>query len=146
MTAPYNESDSASFYRDAYAGRGQIGHGFDVFAGRPVMGGDGIGSALSGLARIAMPMLKRGAINLGKRVLNAGANVAGDIIRGDNIKGSLKRRFAATGQDLLGDVVGAFAPDTLKGPKKRRKAPAPRRPRPRRNTPARRRAGRRILI
>ena len=65
MTAPYDERDSDAFYRDLFKPGGQHGGGIDVFAGRSVMGGDGLGTVLSGLARIALPVLKRGALNLG---------------------------------------------------------------------------------
>ena len=114
MTAPYNEGDTDAFYKDLFRPGEQSGGGIDVFSGRPVMGGDGLGSVLSGLARIVLPALKRRAINLGKRVLNAGRSIVGDIMRRDNVKQSLKRHFADTGTNLLGDVVGSMAPDVVK--------------------------------
>lgn len=112
MAAPYREDDSSVFYRDYY--NNQSGGGMPVFAGRPIMGGDGIGNVLSGLFRAVAPVLKRGAVNLGKRALTAGANVANDVIQGKNVKSSLKRRFANTGKDILSDVVGSLRPDSLK--------------------------------
>lgn len=51
-----------------------------VFAGRAIMGANGIGSVLSGLFRAVNPMLKCSAVNLGKRVLIAGADVTNDVI------------------------------------------------------------------
>lgn len=83
--------------------------GLTAFAGRPVMGGDGLGSALVGLARAVLPGLKQGAVNLGKRALTAGAHAAREVIGGTNMRTSLKRSFEATGSDILGDVAGALS-------------------------------------
>ena len=66
MLVPYRESDSKGYYDEYF--KAQAG-GMPVFSGRPVMGGAGIGSVLSGLLRASTPFLKKGAKALGKRVL-----------------------------------------------------------------------------
>lgn len=75
------------------------------------MGGDGFGSVL---ASSVVPAFKRGAVNLGKCVLTTKAHMARDTIGGANTGMLLKRRFVATGSNILGDVVGALAPNSLK--------------------------------
>ena len=71
--------------------------------------------------RAVAPTLKAGAKSLAKRGLAAAANVAGDIVRGDNFGASAKKHFAAQGKDLLGDVLGAIRPDAVKAGSRKRK-------------------------
>ena len=52
--------------------RGQRGHGF--------------GSLFGGLIRSAMPLIKRGAVALGKGALKTGLRIADDVMSGQNIK------------------------------------------------------------
>lgn len=111
MGTPYRQSDSTDYYVDYF--RTQRG-GLPVFAGKSVMGGAGIGSVLSGLLRSATPLLKRGAVALGKRALTAASGTAADVIRGANVKTAAKRRLASVGKDLLGDVTAAMMPDSIK--------------------------------
>ena len=119
---PYFTSDSSSFYDQYY--KRQAGEGLQVYRGRRHLGrqsGAGIGSLFSGLMRAVAPTLKAGAKSLAKRGLAAAANVAGDIVRGDNFGASAKKHFAAQGKDLLGDVLGAIRPDAVKAPGRKRK-------------------------
>ncbi len=111
MGVPYRESDSSAYYVDYF--RNQRG-GMPVFSGRTVMGGSGIGSVLSGLLRSATPLLKKGAVALGKRALTTGTRAASDVLRGANVKESLKRRSKQTVNDLFGDVAHALLPDASK--------------------------------
>ena len=111
MGVPYRESDSRAYYVDYF--KNQRG-GMPVFSGRTVMGGSGIGSVLSGLLRSATPLLKKSAVALGKRALSTGARTASDVLRGANVKESLKRRSKATVADIIGDVQHALLPDATK--------------------------------
>ena len=45
-----------------------------------------------GLLRSAMPLIKRGAVALGKGALKTGVRIAGDVLSGQNIKTAAKRR------------------------------------------------------
>ena len=67
-------------YKDYYVG--QVGDALPVFAGGRVQRGHGLGSLFGGLIRNAAPLIKRGAIALGKRALTTGLNVAGDALSG----------------------------------------------------------------
>ena len=100
--SPYYPEDSADMYEEYYAE--QIGNGLAVYQGKPLMTGNGIGSVFKGLFRSALPMLKRGAVAAGKKLLTSGAGVLGDVIGGANVKESAKKRFKAAGADLLDDV------------------------------------------
>lgn len=128
MIVPYNESDSALFYRDFY--RSQVGNGLSVYRGKVnTMQGRGIGSFLSGLLKKAAPVLKSAAKHAGKQLLTTGAQVASDVVSGQNVGASLKRRFEDTGKGLLQDALGGVSNLASGGapPKKRRKTPKKRR-------------------
>ena len=88
----------------------------------PRQSGDGIGSLFAGLARAIAPAMKAGVKSLAKRGLVAAANVAGDVVRGENVKTSAKRRLVASGKDLLSDLTGAMRPDVVKRRARKRKA------------------------
>ena len=63
----------------------------------------GLGSLFGGLIRNAVPLIKRGALALGKRALKTGLGVAGDVLSGQNIKESAKpkRWVKETGKDMI---------------------------------------------
>ena len=64
--------------------------------------GRGLGSSLiAGLSRVAVPLLKKGVTTIGKQALSTGAQLAGDIISGKNVKKAVKRRAQQSGQKLL---------------------------------------------
>jgi len=99
---PYAPEDSTEMYEDYYDA--QVGQGLSVYKGKPMMTGNGIGSIFSGLVRSALPMLKRGAKSVGKKLLTTAAGVAGDVLSGENLKKSASNRFRTAGADLLDDV------------------------------------------
>ena len=90
-------------YDDYYAR--QVGGALPYFTGARVQKGHGFGSLVSGLLRSIAPLIKRGALALGKRVLTTGAQIAGDVVDGQSIKKATKRRATAAGR-ALGPVVG----------------------------------------
>ena len=61
----------------------------------------------SGLIRSAMPLIKRGALTLGKGTLKIGLGVAGDVLSGQSIKSSAKRRLKETGKDMISKMLGS---------------------------------------
>ena len=71
-------------YNDYYAR--QVGGALPYFTGARVQRGHGFGSLFSGLLRSVAPLIKRGAVALGKRALTTGAQIAGDVVAGQNIK------------------------------------------------------------
>ena len=82
-------------YDDYYAR--QVGGALPYFSGARVQNGYGFGSLFSGLLRSVAPLIKRGAVALGKRALTTGAQLAGDVVAGQNIKKATKRRATAAG-------------------------------------------------
>ena len=94
-------------YEDYYLN--QVGKGaarLPVYSGLPVQRGHGFGGILRSLARSAAPLLKRGAIAVGKQLLKTGGRVASDVVAGKNLKTSLKRRAQESIQDLGKKVLG----------------------------------------
>lgn len=124
MRVTYNPQDSSEFYNDYY--KAQTGFGISVYKGRTVMPGSGIGSLFSGLMRTVMPVIKKNAANVGKKLLSTGVNVLADVAGGKNLKQAAGSRFKATGKDLLGDVrnqiVGERASGGRTGRKRKRTA------------------------
>ena len=80
----------------------QAGDGFPVYAGTPYyQRGHGIGSIFSGLFKAATPLLKTAAKSLGKKALRVGAQVANDVLEGQNLKTAGKRRILEAGTSTL---------------------------------------------
>ena len=109
-------------YDDYYAQ--QVGGALPYFAGARVQRGHGFGSLFGGLLRSVAPLIKRGALALGNRALKTGAQIAGDILSGENIRTAAKRRTKTAGRDLLQSLLATPSP-----PGKRVKRAAPSRQR-----------------
>ena len=86
-------------YDDYYAR--QVGGALPYFTGARVQRGHGFGSLFSGLLRTVAPLIKRGAVALGKRAVATGAQIAGDVVAGKNVKKAAKRRATAAGINLM---------------------------------------------
>ena len=136
MLEPYNASASAPYYGAYY--RAQAGGELDVFAGRSVMGGKGLGGIFKGMMRMATPLLKKVGAKVGRQALSAGKKLASDVIAGKNLKRSLRERGKEAGTALLGDILGGGGPSP---PKRKRRTPAKSRGRA-----APKRSGRRLVI
>ena len=76
------------------------GGGLPVFIGGPQRG-HGIGGILSGLARMVVPILKKGGKSIMKETLRSGVDILGDVVSGSNFKTSAKRRLKQGGQRLV---------------------------------------------
>ena len=77
-------------YDDYYAQ--QVGGALPYFTGSRFQRGHGFGSLFGGLLRTVAPLIKRGALALGNRALKTGAQIAGDVLSGENIRTAAKRR------------------------------------------------------
>ena len=75
-----------------------MGGALPYFTGALVQRGHGFGSLFSGLIRTVAPLIRRGAVALGKRALTTGAQIAGDGVAG---KKAAKRRATAASRNLL---------------------------------------------
>ena len=104
-------------YDDYYAQ--QVGGALPYFAGARVQRGHGFGSLFGGLLRSVAPLIKRGALALGNRALKTGAQIAGDISSGENIRTAAKRRTKTAGRDLLQSLLA-----TPPGKRVKRAAPS----------------------
>lgn len=78
-------------YEDYYLN--QSGNGMSVFHGARMQRGHGLGSFLSGLFRNAWPLIKTGAKAFGKQFLRTGLQIANDVVEGQELKDSSKRRI-----------------------------------------------------
>ena len=116
MLTPYNPFDSKDFYEQYY--NAQTGEGLAVYRGKTIMDGSGLGSILKGFARSVAPTLKRASKSIGKRLLATGVNLASDALAGEDFGESARKRFRATGQDLLG-AASASLMNTNSIPKRR---------------------------
>ena len=117
---------------DFYYAR-QVGGALPYFTGTRVQRGHWFGSLFSGLLRTVAPLIRRGAVALGKRALTTGAQISGDVVAGKNIKKAAKRRATAAGRNLMQSILNT--PPTPGKRVKRIKRAAPRR----RVTPIKRR-------
>ena len=104
-------------YDDYYAQ--QVGGALPYFAGARVQRGHGFGSLFGGHLRSVAPLIKRGALALGNRALKTGAQIAGDILSGENIRTAAKRRTKTAGRDLLQSLLA-----TPPGKRVKRAAPS----------------------
>ena len=86
-------------YDDYYAQ--QVGGALPYFAGARVQRGHVFGSLFGGLLRSVAPLIKRGALALGNRALKTGAQIAGDILSGENIRTAAKRRTKTAGREVV---------------------------------------------
>ena len=100
----------------------QVGQGkssaLPVYSGLPVQRGRGLGNIFGALARSAAPLLKRGAIALGKQLFKTGGRVVSDLVSGNNLKSSLKRRAKESVQDLGASILQETLNNNIKKRKK----------------------------
>ena len=86
-------------YDDYYAR--QVGGALPYFTGARVQRGHGFGSLFSGLLRSVAPLIRRGAVALGKRALTTGAQIASDVVAGQNVKKAAKQTTTTIGRVLI---------------------------------------------
>ena len=102
-------------------------------------GGTGSAVCLRASSDRFAPLIKRGALALGNRALKTGAQIAGDVLSGENIRTAAKRRTKTAGRDLLQSLLA-----TPPGKRVKRAAPK-KRIKPRRAEPVKRAARRRRI-
>ena len=52
-----------------------------------------------------MPLIKRGAVALGKGALKTGVRIADDVLSGQSIKKTVKRRVTDAGRSMMRDLL-----------------------------------------
>ena len=105
-------------YNDYYTR--QVGGALPYFVGAKVQRGHGLGSLLGGLLRSVAPLIRRGAVAVGKRALRTGMQIADDVMTGQNIKQAAKRRVTDAGKDLLRSLVTTAGPPGVRTQSKKR--------------------------
>lgn len=70
----------------------QTGFGMEGYRGTPYQRGAGLGSFFKALFRMAVPVIKSVGRQAGKHALAAGANVMSDLVKGEPVLDSLKKR------------------------------------------------------
>ena len=78
----------------------QHGGNLPAFHGVRVQRGYGLGGLLKGLFRAAVPLFKQGAKAVGQTALKTGSEIAGDILQGQNIKSSFRKRGSQARRQL----------------------------------------------
>ena len=107
------------------------GGGLPVFIGGSQRG-HGLGGILSGLARMVVPVLKRGGKSLIKETFRTGVDILGDVVSGSNIKTSAKRRLKQGGQRMINKAVKTIAQQPKRPSTKKRHQKAQSKQKPKR--------------
>ena len=89
--------------------KGQIGGAPTAFRGYPYQRGSGVGSFLKGLLRIVFPLARQAGKAIGREALNTGANIAKDIVQGQDLGTSVKKQSKRAGKRLLKKGVRRIA-------------------------------------
>ena len=79
----------------------QVGHGMPYFVGARVQQGYGLGNLFSSIAKSVLPLVKKGAKTLRKKVLQKGVEFASDVLHGKNAKQATIDQARAAGSNLL---------------------------------------------
>ena len=106
---------------------------YDDYAARQV------GGALLYFLRTVAPLIRRGDVALGKRALTTGAQIASEVVTGQNVKKAAKRKATAEGRNPMQSLLNTSPPPGKRV--KRIKRAAPRR----RVTPMKRRERRDVF-
>lgn len=93
---PYDSIEAENFYKN-YDSEPSI----PIFTGSRYQKGHGIGNLFSGVFRAALPLVKKGALALGKTALQTGINIAKDSIQGKDIKLAFQDNLKETGNNIL---------------------------------------------
>ena len=107
---------------DDYYAR-QVGGALPYFTGARVQRAHGFGSLISGLLRSVAPLIRRGDVALGKRALTTGAQIAGDVVAGQNVKKATPRKAKAAGRDLIESLLNTPPPPGKRIKRIKRAAP-----------------------
>lgn len=90
---------SARAYEQYYLN--QTGSGMPFYRGSSgLQRGHGLGGLLGGLFRSAIPLLKKGAMTVGREALQSGIDIAHDVMNGQNVKTATKRRVKTAGRNI----------------------------------------------
>ena len=83
----------------------QAGTGLSVFVGNRSQVGHGLGHILGGLARMVVPILRKGGKSILKESVRGGMDILGHLTRIQNIQSSLKRCEKCVRQRLFSQQI-----------------------------------------
>ena len=108
-------------FDDYYARK--VGGALPYFTGARVQGGGTVWKFGSCLLRTVAPLIRRGAVALGKRALTTGAQITGDVVAGKNVKKAAKRRATAAGRNVMQNLLNTPPPPSKRVKRIKRAAP-----------------------
>lgn len=73
----------------------------DGFVGFPYQRGAGLGNVFRSIFRALLPIAKSAGKTIGREALSAGAQIASDVVAGENVADSFKSRSREAGARLL---------------------------------------------
>lgn len=117
MRTPYCCEATKDLYENYYVK--QTGKGLPVFVGYRGQRGHGLGSVLGRVFRFALPMLKKGLAYVGKHVARTGQEIAEDVLSGQNVKESFKKRVPSGIKRAV--RLENFIPQSGSGKRRKRK-------------------------
>ena len=125
MLVPFNSSTTERAYNNHQTG--QIGGmNIPIYAGSKIQKGHGLGAIFGNLLKSALPVIKQGAISLGKTALKTGLGVAHEALSGKNVKQALKDNSQRAGRDILQQAIKSTTQTTKRSNKrKKRKVSTP---------------------
>ncbi len=82
----------------------QCGQGMPVFYGARTQRGSGIGSIFSGLFRSIFPLVKKFAPVIGKKALQTGVQIVGDVAAGQSLKEAAKTHVTNALNDGINSI------------------------------------------
>ena len=80
--------------------RSQNGGGLRGFHGAKIQWGYGLGSFFKSIARVAIPLVKKGVNALGKKAIKTAMNVGQDVLEGKSVKQAVASRGPQAVNDL----------------------------------------------
>ena len=102
---PINDKVWQQYYQEQAR---QIGHGLFGYQGTQFQRGNGLGSFFGRLFRAILPVAKtvgKSALkSVAKQAVNFGSNVVGDLVEGQPVKQSLKKRGLQAGQAAFNEL------------------------------------------
>ncbi len=118
MTVPYVLDSSASHYKHYYVN--QAGGRMNIFHGKTIQTGNGLGNVFSKIFKGIAPVLKQAAKSGGRELLKSGSKVVSDVLEGKSFAESAQRNFTDGGKNLLKTLTSSVNPK-LGGTKRKRK-------------------------
>ena len=105
-------------FEDHYLG---VGSGLAHYQGVNFQKGYGLGGFFRRMFRAALPFLVRGGQTLGKEVIRTGTQVVSDVLEGQNLKESAKKRSQDAGKSIARKTIDTLQGMVGKGKYKRRR-------------------------